>query len=131
MKGFCDVDAVVSEGEAMDWRHCAAVIRKHGCHNVVYAAMTACRAVLDCDPPQELMAGVKVGRLRRSVIRRLQRARFRAGVPLPSDSRWLAAKIGSSLALPYSTYTLPMLCRKVKKVAARNIPRFRRRPAWQ
>jgi len=131
LKGLCDVASVISEGEAMDWRNCAAVIREHGCQNVAYAAIMASRALLDCGLPQGLIEGLKVSRLRRSVISGLQRAMFRSGVPLPTDRRWLTARIGSSLAMPYSTYTLPMLCRKAKSVAARNIPFLRKRHTWQ
>ena len=131
LKGLCDVASIISAGEAMDWRHCATVIREHGCQNVAYAAITASDALLDCALPQVLIEDLKVSRLRRSVISGLLRSRFRSGAPLPTDSRWLAARIGSSLVLPYSTYTLPMLCRKAKSIVARNIPSLRRRHTWQ
>jgi hypothetical protein len=120
---------IVKRFPALDWAQFTASAIEYQCNNIVYSALAVMQGTVGCPLPEGMLDRLEFGGMRRRITDSTIQYVLR-NVPLSSLSYYegydfIGRKAGWSLLLPYTTYHLQQMSRKIHEALTASRPRAR------
>jgi hypothetical protein len=130
LKSLLDIASIVERFYlTLNWQTVVTKASVYECSDIVYAALRATQQTVGCRVPPEVLSGLDVPMLRRTVIEFLvHRTSFVSLEDLYSGRKFLGRTLALSVLLPYSTYRQQQIVRRIGflvRYSRDGVPRFR------
>lgn len=128
LKSLCDIMAIIEKYPNLDWNMVVSKAHAYKCNTILYTALVVTQTVLGCYLPDDIVADLKVGRLRTSIInylvKNLSQRLTLLNLFVHSENATYKRKLSWPLFLTYATYRVDLLWPKLGElyIAWRNPP---------
>jgi hypothetical protein len=114
LKALADIAETVDKLDALNWSKLIEKARAYQCEPIIYTALLVTQRTLGCDLPGYLLESLNINRLRAKIIQSLiQRMSLSAFASLRSDRVFFGRHIDMALLLPYATFRISQIWRRL------------------